>query len=531
MKNKFKKLFSFKNILLLSFYILVFFILLKNSYSYLDPDFGWHLRFGQEILQNNDVPRIEHVYFTLSGKSWVDHEWLINAFSYFLYSNFGYLSLNIFFALIALSLFVFANYYFLKKYKLSIFNLSILLFIEILGLFGIVPHFGVRMQEITVLFLLLLFFIIYNFEKNRNYKILIFIPVLFYFWACLHAGFMIGFMTLFVFACAKTLEIILKKFSKINFIKYSNFNIKDIIIFCAFSLLSLVATFFTPYGLNLYSFLFSFTNTYYLTHIQEWLPAYYLSINPYQSFYLSVAMTFAILPFVLLKEKKIKIFPFLMLLILIVLYIKIRRNFPLLFVCSLFVVADYLNFLFGKYVFDIKYKKLGKLIEVFTILFILLIALSVFSSTVFFKNPFLYFDKKYPVAVVDCINNDKINNQRLFSDYNWGGYLEFMTPNIKMFMDGRMSQYSFNGKSIFEEYAEFYNEKNVESMLNKYDIRMVVTKKQNERIRLNFIEKYLGFNEEKVNENRDNKLKEYLDKSGKWRIECEGKIEAVYVRN
>src|SRR5262245_17937530 len=42
----------------------------------LDPDFGWHLRTGQEIITRHEIPRVDWYSHTVPSYSWVDHEWL-----------------------------------------------------------------------------------------------------------------------------------------------------------------------------------------------------------------------------------------------------------------------------------------------------------------------------------------------------------------------------------------------------------------------------------------------------------------------
>ena len=91
---------KFSIIIQILFYILVFSFLLNHSFKYLDPDLGWHLKVGQQILEEKAVPGSELYDYTLENKTWVDHEWLLNVFSYWVYDKFGYISLNIFFALL-----------------------------------------------------------------------------------------------------------------------------------------------------------------------------------------------------------------------------------------------------------------------------------------------------------------------------------------------------------------------------------------------------------------------------------------------
>ena len=192
---------TFTKIIWILFYIFVFVFLLKNSYNYLDPDLGWHLKVGEQILTEKQVPDINYYNYTLYGEKWVDHEWLSNAIMFWLYDNFGYLSLNLLFAFILLLILIIQNV-FIQKYFLTphllggncpkdtIENNNIksknrpkgagfIAIFQLLGLFAMAPHLGVRVQEITLLNLLLLLIIIYHYQKNKNYKILFWLPFVF----------------------------------------------------------------------------------------------------------------------------------------------------------------------------------------------------------------------------------------------------------------------------------------------------------------------------------------------------------------
>src|SRR4030043_1908370 len=136
---------SKKNFIIwLIFCIFAFSFLLYNSCHGLDNDLGWHLRVGGQIWQEKNVPQADHYNYTLAGKNWVDHEWLFNLILFALYHNFGYIFVNIFFALLMIAVLVSANY-FLRNY-FQIENIWLLIFIEVGGLIAMAPHLGVRMQ-------------------------------------------------------------------------------------------------------------------------------------------------------------------------------------------------------------------------------------------------------------------------------------------------------------------------------------------------------------------------------------------------
>jgi len=516
------------------FYAFVFCFLLSNSYGYLDPDLGWHLKVGEQIINEKAVPSYEYYNWTLEGKKWVDHEWLINIIIYLIYNNFGYLAVNAFFALIILAtliiLNIFTQKYFLKEKNGQFF---ILLF-QALGLIAMAPHLGVRMQEITVLNLLLLLIIIYNYEKNKNYKILFWLLPLFYFWACLHAGFLIGIFIMFFWLSVKIIEIIIAKYKITEFIGLENkLNFKNIRTFFCFAFFSVIITFFTPYGIKLYKFLGGYGNTFYMTHIQEWLPIFYFPFQYRQLLYIAF-VTAAIYIIIYNREKtKLKLWEISILLVFIILAFKSKRHFPLLFIISFPIIIKFFVDLFN---FKEIFKKIPcrlLFIKTFLIVGFLIIIASQIIKINFTPDPFLSFNGNYPQeAMIFLKNNPQYNNLKFFNSYAWGGYLIWTLPNKKLFIDGRLPQYEFAGHTFLEEYCEFFDKEKIEKKLNEYDIKLVLLNIKEKRYKLNQFEKYfLGLDEGKINKSaNENHLKDYLNNSSEWKKIYTDKISAVYVK-
>jgi hypothetical protein len=264
-KNKF---IIILNILL---YILFFVLIVNKSLSYLDVDFGWHLKVGEEIYLNKTIPTINHYNYVFpeNDNFWVDHEWLSNLLIYIIYNNFGYLALTIFFALIFLTTIFLLNNFIIKNITKTSASSIYILVTELLLIKGIFPHSGIRVQEISWLFFLLFLIIIYYFEKRslinkkNNWKILIWIIPILYLWSNLHASFLLGIAILFFYLFIKIIEKFVfqlknKLIKKISI--YFNFSKilknKDLFIFGTFSLIASLSTLITPYGLKLFDFLF-----------------------------------------------------------------------------------------------------------------------------------------------------------------------------------------------------------------------------------------------------------------------------------
>ena len=253
--NLLKKISSLPALWIL-FYLFLFSFLLYNSFNYLDPDLGWHLKVGEQIINEKSVPSFEYYNYTLTGKKWVDHEWLLNVATFAVYDNFGYITLNIIFALLIIIILIILNIYTQKYYFSNKQAVAHIMFFQSLGILAMAPHSGVRMQEFALLYFLLLLIIIHNFAINHNIKILWWLLPLMFFWANTHGSFLIGIFILFFWIFIKGLEILIKKYGYFKNINIQNqIKPKKLVLFLIFSLLAITTTLLTPYGLKLYSFL------------------------------------------------------------------------------------------------------------------------------------------------------------------------------------------------------------------------------------------------------------------------------------
>ncbi len=545
-KNNFSKIFW------VLFYVFVFLFLLKNSYNYLDADLGWHLKVGEQIVKEKQVPNINYYNYTLNNKKWVDHEWLSNAGMHLLYKNFGYLSLNIIFAAILTAVLIILNIFYKKYFSNQRKGYFFIVLLQVIGLFAMFPHIGVRIQEITVLNLLILFVTIRYYEKTKSLKILFLLPLLFFIWACLHAGFLIGLFILVFWMLVRLVELFIKKQWNPEFLDFKhNVEARHIKIFFLISLLCALATMFTPYGLNLYSFLSGYSNTYYLKHIQEWLPIYYLPIMLWQLLYEAIAAV-AIVLLVLFSIKKSKpeykvdAWQMSISILFLALAMKSKRHFPLFFIASFPMVAgffsSYLGFSSPLLRGDLGVCKMANIkvfnsplthtpaplkrglsmpivfIKIYMIAGLLFVSFAVMLNINFTRDPFVSFRRSCPYKAVEFLKeNSRYHDLNIFNTYGWGGYLIWQWPEKQIFIDGRLPQYEFAGHTMMEEYHEFFNEdeQEIENKLKQYDIKLVLLKKYRPH-KLNWFEKYfLQLNQEKINE-KENELENFLDSSGDW---------------
>jgi len=519
-KNKRKK----NNIYILLFFILLFFFLLNNSLRYLDLDLGWHLRVGKEILENKEVPHLETYLYTIPNTRWVDHEWLSNLGLYFIFEHFGYFILNIVFVIPPI-LSIFLLLIITKKFFLKKDSLILAFFLLLLGVLAMAPHLGIRIQEFTLLFLTILLFFILNYDYQKNKKYLYFLIPLFFLWVNLHGGFLIGFAVFGYYIFCKILFFIFKKEG----------SLKEIIFLIFILIFSFLITFITPYGVELYSFLLSYRDTYYMTHISEWLPAFSYPIIYYQLFYNAFYATILILILREYREYKkrsnSKSWYLSLSFIFFILALKSRRHFPLFFIVSFPLI---LEFIFIDIKLNLKWEKFIQkniLINSFFIGSIILVIFYFIFSIKIINNPFnnSVFCQEAPCSALRFMkNNEEIKNSVFLNNYNWGGYLDWTWPKKKLFIDGRLPMMEINGHSFLEEYNLFFNKDELENKIEEYKISSVLLAKTKE-VHFNWFEKiFLGLKEEDFN--RENYLDKYLKESLEWKLIYEDKISKVYLK-
>ena len=225
--------------LFFAFFVLLVFFSFLATYKNLDPDFGWHFRTGQLILERG-VPYQDWYSYTMPNFPWIDHEWLTDVLIYKIYSYFGgNFLLLIFLFIYTLSFFIIKN---------QNYNFKFFIFATSLGYLTTLGLLGIRPQLLTIFFIAILWKILSNFLENSSKFIypvrnqihkqigsyfwrpisngVYFLPFLFLFWANLHAGFFAG---LFILSIILFLEIFKKfrfgpRFKILSFLNNFSFN-------------------------------------------------------------------------------------------------------------------------------------------------------------------------------------------------------------------------------------------------------------------------------------------------------------------
>jgi len=459
---------------------LIFFLNLKPP---LDPDLGWHLRSGQDLIQQKTIPRFDLYSYTMPDWERESHEWLTNGIMYSIYSKWGLFVLSIIFTLITtLAFFLISR---LTKARIEYCLLAVLL-----GSLASLPITGIRVQMLTLLGLAILLFILFRFRKNQNKKTIYFLPLLFFIWVNLHGGFSVGLFLLGLFLFFEGIKIVYfwfrkkykskKQFPGLEFLKRKlsdNELVEESLTFqfwlklAYLSFFSFAATFVNPYGFKVYSLVITvIRDEYGRARIGEWQR--FSARSPIGWEFLMYLTLLTIL--VLIYFKKIDLTLLGLGIVFTFLAFFSWRNMPILIIITIPLWVYIVKNATDPILFKLLKKKL--ILSLF-LLAVVIIGYQQISTAwnICYDPNLLAKTGKYPKGAVEYIKDNPEKFQgNMYNEYNWGGYLIWQLPEHKVFIDGRMPHLKIDDRHIFKDFNNLQALINPKEILEKYDIDWVL---------------------------------------------------------
>jgi len=368
------------------------------------------------------------------------------------------------------------------------------------------------------------------------------LPLLFILWANLHGSFLIGLIIMWSWFVYKLLERSLKKISILQKFELSLLNKRDLLFTFTVFFLSTFSTLINPYGINLYSFLSDYANSFYMITIAEWLPFYYLPILYNQLVFSAIFLAVLILSIYFFNKKttlstgvvryikKINLWSFSLAILFFILSLKSKRHFPLFFISSFALIIQFLYFEFSIDFKNTFSKQRKRLMRLFIIAILFVASLYFFANTQATNSPFESKNNlSQPYALVTFLkNNPNLTTKKIFNPYSWGGYFLWTMPNTKIFIDGRMPQLAYNDHSFLEEYKDFFKEEKLEQKLIDHKIELVIIQKKHPSNISNLEKKFLGLKEKDLNI-QINYLQKFLQFSNNWNKIYEDSLGEIYL--
>jgi len=426
-----------------------------------DPDLGWHLRNGADIIRFG-VPRGDFYSYTMFGYPWISHEWLTDVG---LYLNNHYLG---FWWLSALFAGLVATAYLLSA-LVSKARWEIILLITLVAALVALPIVGIRAQIITLLGLAVALYCLFTwYHQPSNRRIYWLVPLMLV-WVNLHGGFIAGLLLAGVFLALATGKTIWQRYAQGDLVG-PVLTTSQLLELAGVIVLMAGVTLINPYTWRVYDEIIrTVFNLAVLKGIAEWNPVQWT--NPQsQNLIIYTVCLLVLLPW---TWRRLDVMKLGLAVIFFVIAIASWRNLPFFPLIALPLLGDMIDQLFPKGIHY--YLRSWWLIVGLVPIIIYIGYLRYYEILPYTRDPAAWGNlANYPYQAVQYIKDNQPTG-KLFNEYNWGGYLIWQLPEKKVFIDGRMAVWQTPTQDIFADYiAVGKNQEATLGVLNRYDVGLAL---------------------------------------------------------
>lgn len=440
-----------------------------------DADVGYHVMTGRFILDNWQFPQVDFYSFTCAGKKWVAFSWG-NDVIFALMDKIAQLNGVVILSTVLILATLLIVYRLLLYWKVNFF----VLFFSLAAVTCLTSvHWLARPHLFTLFFTALIFYLLELSKDNSKYYYPI--PVIMLLWANIHPGFVAGFFLLGIYIIGNALELVLHYSPDLQNLLQ---RVKSLSVV---TFISLACSLITPYGINLYSYIYSTLTSYWIVNVTQ----EYLSPNFHHT--LAVIVYGLIIVLIVLvsfnKPKKVLDLPQI-LAILFWLHLSLFsvRNIPLFAVIAIPCFALILQANIGQINYNYFQELSTRLmatekslnLHVWPITLILITVVIALNKGYVDKTQVLncYFsEKEIPVQALKYFEANPVSGN-LFNQDNWGGYIIYAYPQIKVFMDGRLDMYQ---QEFLDEYQKVVSiSPEWQHILQKYNVKWILIENNTE---------------------------------------------------
>jgi hypothetical protein len=190
-------------------FIFLFWSLLAGALSnrpLADPDIGWHIRTGEQILATRSLPRTDPFSSTMQGQPWFAWEWLYDVLLGILHRACGLNGVVWLCALLVATIFTLLLSQLIKRGTGLLLAIVLMLLAEVAATI----HLYARPHIVSWLFSLLWFVVLDRWERWEQGRppqwIAWFFPISMLFWVNLHGGWLFGVALLAIYTFAAFVE-------------------------------------------------------------------------------------------------------------------------------------------------------------------------------------------------------------------------------------------------------------------------------------------------------------------------------------
>jgi len=449
-----------------------------------DPDYWWHVRTGQYIVETGTLPRVDIYSYTVAGHPWVTHEWLTEILLYVVQQQIGYVGNVVLFGLLA-ALTLLAVYATCRLRGLGEPAAAMLM----LWAAGIgMGSANVRPQLLTTLLLAVCALLLTLYLRGQTRALWPY-PALMALWVNLHGGYVIGLVLLGLTVVGQGAAWVLGR------------PVPPFRPLLVVAVLSGVATLISPHGLEAIYYPFTYVGSQNpsMRYIAEWQ-----SVDFHQARSLIFAGSLLLAILLGIWRRPLGPSEALWMLALAMMALQSIRHLALYGVVAIPLLAARLQaevpLLRGTLA---TWRRPMLLAIIWPLVAIFLLRLAFvgggWEHAQVGREPNA---RTYPAGAVEHLRTHEVPGN-LFGSYHWGGYLIYQFyPERSVFVDGRMDLYD----DVIEPYMMVTGLKpGWREVLDEHDVRLVLIEKEGP-------------------------LAVVLADDPNWRLAFTGDVERLYVR-
>jgi len=425
-----------------------------------DGDTGWHIRTGEWILANGQVPRVDIFSYTKAGEPWYAWEWLWDVGAAWLHQQ-GGLAAVVFASLLVLSL-TFAVLF--RQVIRECPNVVVAFAVTFAAMAGSTLHWLARPHLLTLLFVVIFAWILEEARAGRRRRLWL-LPPLTALWTNLHGGFFVGILLIVCYAAGEALAWLIdrdRRAAQAALLRSKPY------LWTALG--AIAATLVNPYGWRLHAHVWTFlSSSFHLRYISEYQSTDFQN-NLAQWYEPLLLLGVAAVGWCLWRRR------FAQAIILggwLHLALYSVRNLPIYLILAAPLAAamleDFLSFAeraplaawigntvrsFRKVTGEFSSLDCQPRLNITGLAGLLAVGWLLFLPSAPAKFRAEYDPEKYPEAAIQWLRNANVI-ERIFTDDEWGDYLIYrLYPQVRVFVDGRFDLY---GEKFTEKYVELVN--------------------------------------------------------------------------
>lgn len=386
-----------------------------------DPDLWWHLRTG-EVIVDDGIPRTDIFSYTVAGTDWITHEWGSQVLMWLLWSAGGSSALIVVFtALVGLS--------FALAFRTSRARPLITVSMVVLAAFVARIATAPRPQMFNLLFLAGLILMLERIRQQRLAPRWVWAAVpLIVVWANLHSGYLLGIVTIAVYAVGERLEA--RRHDGRPMATDAGHKLP------AVAVASFVGAALNPSGLALWTYpLETLRSDAMRDYIQEWHSPDFHSTWFWPFALMLVVSVVAVVA----SPRRPGVTQMLLLAGTGLAGLQSMRHIPLFAIVAIPIVAEQIEVALDAQRVRAQTRPPLRSTAIAPLLAILGMVVAVGGVAAAISSNDDAVAATYPVDAVDAILDSDLADARGYNAYGWGGYL--IWRDIDVFIDGRADVY------------------------------------------------------------------------------------------